>query len=174
MLLLVDITSMRDSTLHWCSGSFHYLWHNFGRTPAQPRDYRLILACSQVHHWVEDPPSNVGEHTLTPGSAQTNCRLKGTGRSTALLFGPSVWLLLARCGVLGFPARGGFALVVHSFGGDEELGAELYWDDNVDNTDNIGDACIDDISCDDNSHDDAAFLVGGGFGRPLMACRNSG
>ena len=65
-------------------------------------------------------------------------------------------------------------MVVDSFAGDGVFAADLYWDDNDDNTDNFGDACIEDISCDDNSHDDAAFLVGGGFGRPLMACCNSG
>ena len=169
MLLLVDITSMRDGRPHWCSLSLAQFWQNAGAAK------RL--------------PPNLGVFTSPPGrSPSLQCRrthphsgkrtdqlpAQRTGRSTALLFGPSVWLLLARRGVLGFPAGGGFALVVHSFGGDEELGAELYWDDNDDNTDNIGDACIDDISCDDNSHDDAAFLVGGGFGRPLMACRNSG
>ena len=135
-MLLQDITSIVDapllspSSLCKVSLSLAQFWQNAGA------DYRLILAHSQVHR-VEAPHSNVEEHTLTPGRAQTNCRLKGTGRSPALLFGPSVWLLLARRGVLGFPAGGGFALVVHSFGGDEEFGAELYWDDN---DDNIGDA----------------------------------
>ena len=170
MLLLVDITSIRDSTPHWCSLSLAQFWQNAGAAK------RL--------------PPNLGTFTSPPGrSPSLQCRrthphsgtrtdqlpAQGTGRAPGA---PVRSLCLAslgaaRRGVLGFPAGGGFALVVHSFAGDEELGAELYGDDNDDNTNNIGDACIDDISCDDNSHDDAAFLVGGGFGRPLMACRNS-
>ena len=76
-------------------------------------------------------PSLQDAHRPTAGSRD------GTGPGAPVR---SLWSGFSWRGVLGFPAGGGFALVVHSFAGDEEFGAELYWDDNDDNTENIGDA----------------------------------
>ena len=78
-------------------------------------------------------PSLWDAHRPTAGSRD------GTGPGVPVRY-VSFGVLLARHGVLGFPAGGGFALVVQSFAGEEEFAAELYWDDNDDNTDNIDDA----------------------------------